>query len=146
MSGETLHASCVAFDSRAVLILGASGAGKSSLILSLIALGGTLVADDRVELTVEEKGLVARAPAPLAGRVEARGVGILSSIPCADGVLHCVASLDQAPDARMPEPRWWTHLGHTLPLISGQNVPDLAPVLAILLRNATLPDSFTSER
>ena len=41
-----LHASTVAIAGRGLLILGASGAGKSALALSLIALGAMLVADE----------------------------------------------------------------------------------------------------
>ena len=73
-----LHASAVALDPlRGVLIKGGSGAGKSTLALQLMALGAHLVADDRVDLSVETGHLVARAPASIAGRIEARGVGLL---------------------------------------------------------------------
>jgi HPr kinase/phosphorylase len=47
MSG-TLHASVVAWRGRGLLILGASGAGKSSTALRLIDAGWMLVADDQV--------------------------------------------------------------------------------------------------
>ncbi len=68
-----MHASCAARHGRGVLVLGPSGAGKSSLILRLIGLGFLLVADDRVDVTDG----VASPPAPLAGLLEVRGIGIL---------------------------------------------------------------------
>ena len=46
LSSETLHASSVAKDGRAILISGRSGAGKSDLALRLIDRGATLISDD----------------------------------------------------------------------------------------------------
>ena len=97
-SSVNIHATCVrmgragaAFGAprdAGVLLLGKSGAGKSDLALRLIALGATLVADDRTELTVWRRKLYARPPACLAGLIEVRGVGILK-LPHAPRV--CVA-------------------------------------------------------
>src|SRR5262245_61986603 len=72
-----VHGSAVAWGGRGLLILGASGRGKSALALALTATGAALVADDRVEIVRRGRALVARAPAALAGLVEARGIGIL---------------------------------------------------------------------
>jgi hypothetical protein len=88
MTIVNIHASCVVLEKAAaifgappgdgVLILGASGAGKSSVALKLLAMGAQLVADDRVELFEDEQVLWARAPATLAGLIEARGLGIVT--------------------------------------------------------------------
>ena len=76
-----LHAGLVALHLggywRGVLIQGASGAGKSDLALRAIDAGFRLVADDRVIVWVCEGRLFGRAPAPLAGLMEVRGVGVL---------------------------------------------------------------------
>lgn len=87
MNVVNVHGSCVVLGRAAdgfggktdagVLILGESGAGKSQLALQLIARGAKLVADDRVELFAREEQLWARAPAQLAGLMEARGIGIV---------------------------------------------------------------------
>ncbi|HNR75640.1 MAG TPA: hypothetical protein PKM48_00810 [Parvularculaceae bacterium] len=62
-----------------LLILGEPGAGKSSLALSLIETcpfqRTALVADDAVIIEDREDGLIASAPAPIRGLIEARGFG-----------------------------------------------------------------------
>ncbi len=68
-----LHATCVEWFGRGVLIRGKSGAGKSDLALRLIDAGAALVADDQVLL---ENG-IASAPARLQGLLEVRGFGIV---------------------------------------------------------------------
>jgi len=62
---------------RGVLIEGPSGAGKSDLALRALDAGFALVADDRVELWVSAGRLFGKAPGPLAGLIEARGVDVL---------------------------------------------------------------------
>lgn len=85
--GETIHATCIAFGVRGVLLLGPSGSGKSDLALrAVMQEGAKLVADDRVRLTRQGKGLVAAAPPEaqavgLLGAIEAYGLGILSLPP-----------------------------------------------------------------
>jgi serine kinase of HPr protein (carbohydrate metabolism regulator) len=76
--------------SAGILILGASGAGKSDLALRLIAAGSTLVADDRTELFLRGGGLWARPPARIAGLIEVRGVGVLA-IPYTEEVRIALA-------------------------------------------------------
>lgn len=129
-----LHASAVAFKGRGALLLGASGAGKSGLALRLMALGARLVADDRVVVRRGPAGLVAAAPAALAGMIEARGVGLLRAEPLSQALLAIAVDLDGAPAARMPQPREIFLLGVQLELISGRDVPNLDATLIQLLR------------
>ncbi|WP_435140565.1 HPr kinase/phosphorylase [Pseudopelagicola sp. nBUS_19] len=77
--GLLLHASCVSFDGRAVLITGVSGCGKSGLALQLMALGASLVSDDQTEIALRDDFLIARAPVAIRGIIEARGLGILNA-------------------------------------------------------------------
>jgi HPr kinase/phosphorylase len=99
----TLHASCVAVGGKGLLILGPSGSGKSGLALELIARGARLVADDRVDLSVEDDTLVARCPPPLRNMIEARGVGLLRC-PAVDGAAIALAvDLGIPEEARLPE-------------------------------------------
>lgn len=73
----TIHSTCVLVAGIGVLLRGPSGSGKSDVALRLIDAGARLVADDRVELRMDEGKLIACAPAALAGLLEVRGVGIL---------------------------------------------------------------------
>jgi HPr kinase/phosphorylase len=120
----SLHASCVARDGAAVLLLGPPGVGKSDLALRLLARGFALVADDRV---VIEAGR-ARPPPALAGLLEVRGLGILrldhvASVAVALAVE--LASPDRPPE-RMPTPRTASALG--------------VPIVAVDPRAASAPD------
>lgn len=118
---ETLliHATSVAIGGRAVLLRGPSGSGKSDLALRLIDAGARLVADDRSELQREGDAILVRAPATIAGLVEARGIGILRVDSLALAPLALVVDL-VAPEAveRLPEPRSETILGLSIPLIA----------------------------
>ena len=65
-------------DWRGVLIRGQSGIGKSDLALRLLARGFRLVADDRVLLFVSQGRLYGRAPKPLEGLIEIRGLDVVA--------------------------------------------------------------------
>ncbi len=129
-----LHASAVAVEGRGLLILGASGAGKSGLALRLMALGARLVADDRVLVDRAGAALVARAPAALAGIIEARGIGLLRAEPIASAPLALAVDLDAESPARMPQSREITLLGVGIQLILGKSVPNLDAALLQRLR------------
>lgn len=97
--------------SRAALIRGPAGSGKSRLAWALIDAAGSgllrfarLVADDRVELTASHGRLLIRAPAALAGLIEVRGVGVrrLAYEPVA--VAGLVIDLGAADGERIPAP------------------------------------------
>lgn len=92
---QPIHATCIALKSdgeewAGALLFGSSGSGKSDLALRLIhGLGPEacrLVADDYVHVTFEQGRIQAFAPAAIAGRMEVRGIGVVS-----------VAALDQVP-------------------------------------------------
>lgn len=97
-----LHASTVALEGRGVLILGASGSGKSALALELMALGAGLVADDRTEIAVRDGRLIASCPPAISGRIEARFVGILKAAPHPSVPLALAVDLDLTEQDRLP--------------------------------------------
>ncbi|HAX91737.1 MAG TPA: serine/threonine protein kinase [Rhodospirillaceae bacterium] len=120
-----IHASCVAIDGQAVLLMGASGMGKSDVALRLIEDGAVLVSDDQTVLTNERRKVLASPPPQLAGMIEVRHVGLLSDRPYASKVpVSLVITLvpsDQRPE-RLPcnatyslldQPvRWLKLVGH----------------------------------
>src|SRR3954463_10382211 len=77
LSSETVHASTVATEGRAVLITGPSGSGKSDLTLRLLDRGFTLVSDDQTILRRDDGRLLASPPPTIAGKLEIRGIGII---------------------------------------------------------------------
>lgn len=77
LSSETLHASCVSKDGRAILISGRSGAGKSDLALRLIDRGATLVSDDYTVVRRVNGSVEARPPETIQGKMEIRGLGVI---------------------------------------------------------------------
>lgn len=85
LSSDNLHATCVARDGRAVLLLGPSGSGKSDLALRLLDHGFSLVSDDRTLLRLSGERLMASAPETIRGKIEVRGLGILT-LPFVDDV------------------------------------------------------------
>lgn len=106
MPEANIHASCVAFGRRGVLLLGKSGVGKSDLALRLIDQGAVLVADDRVLLSVEKGALHACAPASIKGLLEIRGLGIVA-FPARARIRIALAVRLGAEGARLPSPRFY---------------------------------------
>ena len=106
MAEVNIHASCVAIGRRGVLLLGASGAGKSDLALRLIDQGAVLVADDRTLLRVEKGALRARAPESIRGLLEIRGLGIVAW-PARPAVRIALAVRLGPEGARLPAPRFY---------------------------------------
>lgn len=140
-----VHGTTVAFEGVGVLLRGPSGSGKSDLALRLIDGGARLVADDQTELTRTAGGLVARAPAPIAGKMEVRGVGILRVPTVASAPVRLVVDM-VPPDRveRLPEPQFCEYLQCSLPLLALAPFEASTPAkirlaLASLVQTATLP-------
>ena len=78
-TGPSVHASVVQCNQGAVMLMGPSGSGKSSLALALIRQkNAQLVADDRVFFHLDgQQQLCASAPENIAGLIEVRGMGLL---------------------------------------------------------------------
>jgi hypothetical protein len=101
-----IHATCVAIGGKGVLLLGASGAGKSDLALRLIDDGAQLVADDRTLLFSKNGVLHAKAPPSIKGLLEIRGVGIVA-LPARPSVQLVLAVRLGREGARLPGPRFF---------------------------------------
>ena len=110
---ERVHATAIAAGSRAALIFGASGSGKSDLALRCLTLPQSaltphvahLVADDQVMLERNGLQLIASAPPALLGLIEVRGLGILTLKPApATPVVLAVELQGPGLTERFPDP------------------------------------------
>jgi HPr kinase/phosphorylase len=119
------HASCAArsgaggFD--AVLLLGASGSGKSDLLLRLLDRGWAFVADDQV---IVEAGIVRGVP-ELLGLLEIRGLGLFEVPRVESAALRLVVRMS-GEAARLPAPL--RHAELAVPEVSVDPFQASAPV------------------
>jgi HPr kinase/phosphorylase len=100
-----------------VLLRGPSGSGKSDAALRLVDAGALLVADDQVDVRMNGAGLVASAPARLAGLLEVRGVGIVPLPALRESSVDLVIDLTAAVE-RLPEPRTVRLLDADVPVLA----------------------------
>ena len=135
-----IHASCVAREAEAVLLLGPPGCGKSDLALRLIQGGWRLVADDQCLLRSEDGALRVEPPAALRGMLEVRGLGIFEGLPTAvpDPVLRLAVRL-VPPGAvpRLPSPAVWSCAGVSLPEVALDAGPSAPAKVALALEAAS---------
>ncbi len=133
ISETILHASTVALGARAVLIRGASGAGKSALALQLMAHGAALVADDRTRLWIARGEVMADAPDTIRGMIEARGVGILAAVPAGPQPVRLIVDMDKAETERLPPMRQEPLLGISLPVVRKIEAPHFPAAILLYL-------------
>jgi serine kinase of HPr protein (carbohydrate metabolism regulator) len=118
LTSETLHATCVAMGDVAILITGPSGSGKSDLALRLIDRGATLISDDYTIVRRDGTMLLATAPDSIAGKIEVRGIGIMTMPYVSNLPIALLVELD-AEVTRMPE-------AGTARAIAGLMLPSIA--------------------
>jgi serine kinase of HPr protein (carbohydrate metabolism regulator) len=127
LSAETVHASTVASNGRAVLIAGPSGSGKSDLTLRLLDRGFTLVSDDQTIVKKDGERLLASAPPTIAGKLEIRGIGIVEmertdNVPVAL-IVELTGDIQRLPDDSRDRPI----LGIRLPIVTIDAMTASAP-------------------
>lgn len=123
-----VHATAIAADGRAALIVGPSGSGKSDLALRAIStpfvhagrtIDVSLVADDQVIVERIDDHLVASPPSTIAGKLEVRGLGIVPFPNAAQAKLGLAVQLKPARSIeRLPaDNARYPLLGLDLPLV-----------------------------
>ena len=132
LSAETLHASTVASNGRAVLVTGPSGSGKSDLALRMLDRGFALVSDDQTIVKRDGDRLIASAPPTIAGKLEIRGIGIveldrIDNVPVAL-IVELTSDIERLPD----DCRERQILGVRLPFITIDAMTASAPAKVAL--------------
>lgn len=122
-----VHATALAAEGRAALIMGPSGAGKSDLALRVITtpfvdagrlIMFSLIADDQVVVERIGDRLVASPPPTIAGKLEVRGIGIVALPHLSRAELRLAVRLRPAAEIeRLPSVARHELLGLDLPLV-----------------------------
>lgn len=118
------HACALEINETGILIKGASGSGKTSLMLGLLEratlenMNAFMITDDQVFLKREHNSLIASAPQAIAGMVELRGYGIMEKCHKPSSNLDLVVEIteDKRID-RMPEKKYYIFEGLKLPML-----------------------------
>ena len=147
---STVHGSAVLTGARAVLIRGASGAGKSQLALALIHAAQTgllrfarLVGDDRLHLAASNGRLLVRPAAALAGLIEVRGLGVQKVEYELRAVVGLVVDLAASDAERLPSPGTTVVEGISVARLAIAPQADPLQVLIASFNTSTL--NFTQE-
>lgn len=123
--GTPVHATCVVIGEAGVLILGQSGAGKTSLALGLLSVCvsdkcfSRLISDDLTLLRANGGRIIARPHPKIAGRYEMRGLGIQHMIYEGSAIVRLAVHCDMEDGPRYPEleRQFWSHGGVCVPMI-----------------------------
>ena len=103
------------------------------MALNLIAYGAKLVSDDRTILTTDDKQVIVKPVQSIAGKIEARGIGILFCEFVESAPLIVVVNLDEDETERLPTRRTINYFGYDVDLIRARNNLDIAPALVQFL-------------
>ncbi len=137
---ENIHATCVEIDNCGVLLIGASGSGKSDLALRLIEnKSAILICDDRTNLSVRQKALLASCPQSIEGLIEVRGIGIVRKpFKKQTKIKLVVESSAKNNIERLPEEMFFDYNGILVPHILLNFFEASAPDKVVIKLNALL--------
>ena len=133
-----LHGTCVSMGGEGVLLLGEPGTGKSDLALRLIdepgfgisasLMRGELVSDDQVIVTRHEDKLIASSPPTIRGKLEIRGLDIVTLATQPSVILSLVVKLQTLSGIeRLPDHATFDLLGLAIPLVEIDGASASAP-------------------
>ena len=132
---ETIHATSIVIDGRAILLTGPSGSGKSDLALRLIDHKAMLLSDDYTLVQRDGDVLIARPPNTIEGRMEIRGVGIIEMPHCPAAPVALILDLSAMPDRLPQAPSTRDIAGISVPVLPLAPFEASAPIkVALALR------------
>lgn len=151
-TSSQLHGVLVRVFSTGVLIVGESGIGKSECALELVTKGHRLVADDVVEVSVENEEATGRAPELTRELLEIRGLGIINvrelfgpkAMRAATPIDLCIEFQKNGEIDRIENPIGEYRLGKlslpkfVIPVRSGRNLSTLVETAVRILRSRGL--------
>lgn len=124
------HASCVDFNGKGLLILGAPSSGKSSLAIACMSIGATLVGDDYIKINIKNNTILASSPPNIMGKIEVSRVGIFNCDFKKNTVINLAINMSEFEDSRLPMRRYINLDECRVPLIYGGNIPNLHIIAA----------------
>lgn len=150
-----VHGTAISVGGVAVLLRGASGTGKSDLALRTLVLPPgplvraqpMLVADDRVDIGRDGDRIMLACPAPLRGKLEVRGIGVVPVPFTPSAVLALVADLvaleavERFPESIEPA----TILGIAIPRLQIAPFEPSAPIKLLIKLELTRNGNAGSE-
>ncbi|WP_214645511.1 HPr kinase/phosphorylase [Novosphingopyxis iocasae] len=128
-SSKVVHGTAVAIGAEGILLLGRPGCGKSDLALRLIDRGALLIADDRVRLARHGETITLSGAAEFAGRMEVRGLDIVTVPHVAAAPFRLAVQCDAVPE-RLPGPEHRRWLGIPIPSMRLAALEASAPIKA----------------
>jgi serine kinase of HPr protein (carbohydrate metabolism regulator) len=140
---RNLHATAVLIGDRGILVMGPSGAGKTTLALALLdhfaGVGqfARLISDDQVFLSAKGARVVCRAPASIAGLAEVHGIGPQPVAYERSAVIDLCLELVEGKPERFQEQASLTIESVAIPkiMVPARNVPAaLQIVLSMVVR------------
>ncbi|QDC11056.1 serine kinase [Oceanicola sp. D3] len=135
---DFFHATAVAIGDRGAMMIGPSGAGKSALAVELISRGAKLVGDDRLMLSAAGGVLTARPRPGFEGRIECRGVGLLTVPAVPQAKIDLVIDVGREERDRLPPPREILILGCSLPLLHRAAGAQFPAAVLLMMSGGTL--------
>ena len=117
---QNIHASCITYFNKGILIYGKSGLGKSDLCLRLIMdKGCRLVGDDRIDIYTKNGILKARSVSTISNMLEVRGLGLIKFDAKKSTKVDLVVELvkDISLVERLPKPEFFEYEGIKIPKI-----------------------------
>ena len=138
-----IQATAISYKKQAILILGSSGVGKTSLALQLMERGATLISDDVVEIYIKNNQLFCKAKEKLKGVVEVRGLGLVGGLKVAKSTpVLCAIRLHKKPTERFPKQKTISFWNKKIPVFDfyACNTTEISVLYAIrtLLGELTL--------